>query len=113
MEPKKMDMYECDVCHSQEFIPVNAKPKIMNLKVGANEYQWCVDCVYQITPWRKHVNEEHLSGPKRNASEVTEHDKSSTAHVDALGGAVKNLGLGPMEHLSSKGEVTTFDRVVG
>ncbi len=81
MKLKKRDMHECDNCHYEEYVAVDARPKIMNLKVGATEYEWCPDCVYQIEPWRKHVNEDHLRGPKRNAREVTEADKSSTEHV--------------------------------
>lgn len=63
MKPKKRDMHECDNCHNQEYVAVDAKAKIMNLKCGGTEYEWCPDCVYQIVPWRKHVNEDHLTKP--------------------------------------------------
>lgn len=85
MKPVKKDHYICGSCGHEEVVLEGKSAKIMRIIVVGNEHQWCPDCVYSIKPWRKHVNEDHLSGANRKQEEFE-----------------RNAFKKPMEHLNEK-----------
>jgi len=82
MKPVKKDHYKCGNCGNDEIVLAGKTPKIMCITVVGNEHQWCPSCVFAIPAWRKHVNEDHLDGPKRKLEEV--HNVNSPKHMEYL-----------------------------
>lgn len=70
MKPIKKDHWMCAKCGHEEVVLEGKIPKIMDVSVLSHQYLFCPDCVYEIGPWKQHVNEDHLSGPNRKPEEV-------------------------------------------
>ena len=64
MKPIKKDHWICAKCGNDEVVLEGKIPKIMEVSVLSHKYLFCPDCVYEIEPWKQHVNEEHLRGYK-------------------------------------------------
>jgi len=99
MKPIKKDHWICAKCGQDEVVLEGKIPKIMEVSVLSHKYLFCPDCVYEIEPWKQHVNEDDLSGPKRKPKEVVE-PFDMVKHYE-----------GKMEHLNEKtNELVTVPR---
>ncbi len=104
MKPVKFDRYICGNCDKEEDVLEGGKPTGIKIIVAGNDHLWCPDCVYNVKSWRKHVNIDHLSRPPKQEKEAIQTDKSTTQHVNALSGAVRDLRKSKIQVLNPDDE---------